>query len=61
MVEGQHDRENEQRRPWVAPQLVKHASLTVLTQQSGTRDFVPPDSLGIDPAAPIPCSQGFCP
>ena len=50
------------RRPWVPPELIKHDSLSALTQQQ-QRPYPPypayPDSL--DPYADIPCSQGFCP
>lgn len=50
------------RRPWVPPELIKHDSLSALTQQQQRR-YPPypafPDSL--DPYADIPCSQGFCP
>ena len=50
------------RRPWVPPELIKHDSLSALTQQQQRR-YPPypayPDSL--DALADIPCSQGFCP
>lgn len=50
------------RRPWVPPELIKHDSLSALTQQRQQRYPVYPDTLDpFAPDAPIPCSQGFCP
>ena len=57
----------DQRRPWLAPTLTRHESLTALTQQQ----YPPPEAYppGMSPYPPgfgaqaddIPCSQGFCP
>ena len=56
------DESGAPRRPWVPPELIKHDSLSALTQQQQRR-YPPypayPDSL--DAYADIPCSQGFCP
>ena len=52
------------RRPWLPPELIKHDSLSALTQQQQRR-YPPypayPDSLDPYALADIPCSQGFCP
>ena len=45
------------RRPWIAPVLTRHASLTALTQVQ----YQQPDPYFNEVGEPIPCSQGFCP
>ena len=47
------------RRPWVAPTLTAHASLTALTQMQYPQDVGIDSGYGAPQA--IPCSQGFCP
>ena len=55
-----------ERRPWLAPTLTRHESLTALTQAQDPQEMYPP---GMGPYPPgfgpyadeIPCSQGFCP
>jgi hypothetical protein len=55
-----------QRRPWLAPTLTRHESLTSLTRTQYPPEAYPP---GMSPYPPgftaqgeeIPCSQGFCP
>lgn len=49
------------RRPWVAPCLTKHESLSVLTRQEYPQGFGPVDPYTGAPASQVPCSQGFCP
>ena len=54
-----------QRRPWLAPTLTRHESLTALTQVQDPQEMYPP---GMSPYPPgfgpyadqVPCSQGFC-
>jgi hypothetical protein len=48
------------RRPWVAPTLTSHASLTALTQAQYRQGF-DVDSINGGPQQAVPCSQGFCP
>lgn len=49
------------RKPWVAPTLTSHASLTALTQVQSQQNFGVDTILGGPQLAAIPCSQGFCP
>ena len=49
------------RKPWVAPTLTSHASLTALTQVQYPQDFGIDSANGALQPASIPCSQGFCP
>jgi len=54
----------KQRRPWVAPSLIQHASLVALTRSSLQYPYDPsmgPMSAEQAAAMGIPCSQGFCP
>ena len=48
------------RKPWVAPTLASHESLTTLTQAQYPQGFEL-DSINGEPQRAIPCSQGFCP
>lgn len=48
------------RRPWVAPCLTTHQSLSVLTRQEYPQGYGPVDPFD-GSAAAVPCSQGFCP
>lgn len=53
------------RRPWVAPSLTKHESLTAATKfqqpAPGPSPFPPGDPRNPFTPLDIPCSQGFCP
>ena len=50
------------KRPWVAPTLTAHASLTALTQMQYPQDVGVDSALGYcGPQLAVPCSQGFCP
>ena len=48
------------KRPWVAPTLTAHASLTALTQMQYPQDAGLDSTYG-GPQRAVPCSQGFCP
>jgi hypothetical protein len=48
------------KRPWIAPTLTVHASLTALTQAQYPQDTGADSAYG-GPQRAIPCSQGFCP
>jgi hypothetical protein len=50
-----------QRRPWVEPGLVRHASLAALTRTQYPYDpSMGPMSFEQAAAMGVPCSQGFC-